>query len=308
MAERLQDELRKLSAEMTSKVNENEKQTTKARAEANDLRVQNRILEEMLQKSNDQLELIKDQIDAKAKNVEQISLELENKTKQLEYAELRKEEKHEALTMKIQMLKAEIERLTEENSNITKQEEEKLKGDLEKMKKQIAENQVLIQNLNVEKHDMEKRFASSKQESVKTHEELTNMRALKDEKEMTITHLKSEVDKLQTQYNESKNTLRKEALEKENLSKQILQLQAGLKKEGRISTTEKKLKKYNGQAAISTNNQRYKHLIMNTWTDLCFASTSYYTLSVFKFFDLRVHIVSNAKEVFYHFHSISQEI
>nr|XP_011470373.1 PREDICTED: LOW QUALITY PROTEIN: centromere protein F-like [Fragaria vesca subsp. vesca] len=255
-AERLQNELRKLSMEMTSKVDENEKQTTKALAEANDLRVQNRILEEMLQKSNEQLELIKGQIDAKAKHVEQISSELENKTKQLEYALLHKEEKHEALTMKIQMLKAEIERLTEENSNITKQEEEKLRGDLEQMKKLISENQVLIQNLNVEKHDLEKRLASSKQESVKTHEELTNIKSLKDEKETAITHLKSEVDNLRTQYNESKSTLRKEALEKENLSKQILQLQAGLKKEGRTSTAEKKLKKYNGQAAISSNNQR----------------------------------------------------
>ncbi|XP_062001397.1 uncharacterized protein LOC133718551 [Rosa rugosa] len=255
-AERLQDELRKLSVEMASKVNENEKQSTKALAEANELRVQNRILEEKLQKSNEQLELIKNQIDVKAKHVEQISLELENKSKQLEYAELHKEEKHEALTMKIQMLKAEIERLTEENSSITKQEEEKLRGDLEQMKKLIAENEVLIQNLNVEKHDLEKRFASSKQESVKTHEELTNMRSMKDEKEATITRLKSEVDKLRTQCNESKNTLRKEALEKENLSKQILQLQAGLRKEGKISTTDKKLKKYNGQAAVSSNNQR----------------------------------------------------
>ncbi|KAM5557330.1 hypothetical protein ABKV19_024621 [Rosa sericea] len=255
-AERLQDELRKLSVEMASKVDENEKQSTKALAEANELRMQNRILEEKLQKSNEQLELIKDQIDVKAKHVEQISLELENKSKQLEYAELHKEEKHEALTMKIQMLKAEIERLTEENSNITKQEEEKLRGDLEQMKKLIAENEVLIQNLNVEKHDLEKRFASSKQESVKTHEQLTNMRSMKDEKEATITRLKSEVDKLRTQCNESKNTLRKEALEKENLSKQIIQLQAGLKKEGKISTTDKKLKKYNGQAAVSSNNQR----------------------------------------------------
>ncbi|XP_024171400.1 nuclear mitotic apparatus protein 1 isoform X2 [Rosa chinensis] len=255
-AERLQDELRKLSVEMASKVNENEKQSTKALAEANELRVQNRILEEKLQKSNEQLELIEGQIDVKAKHVEQISLELENKSKQLEYAELHKEEKHEALTMKIQMLKAEIERLTEENSNITKQEEDKLRGDLEQMKKLIAENEVLIQNLNVEKHDLEKRFALSKQESVKTHEQLTNMRSMKDEKEATITRLKSEVDKLRTQCNESKNTLRKEALEKENLSKQILQLQAGLRKEGKNSTPDKKLKKYNGQAAVSSNNQR----------------------------------------------------
>lgn len=257
-SERLQDELRKLSVEMASKLDETEKQTTKALAEANELRVQNKILEEMLQKSNQQLELIKDQVDAKEKQVEQMSLELENKSKQLEYAELHKEEKHEALTMKIQMLKAEIERLTEENSNITKQEDI-LRGDSQQMKKLIAEHEMLIQNLNIEKYDLEKRFASSKQESEKMHEQLTNMRSLKDEKETTITHLKSEVDKLRTQYNECNNTLRKEALEKENLSKRLLQLQAGLKKEGKISTTEKKLKKFNAvsdTSITSSNNQR----------------------------------------------------
>lgn len=270
-AERLQDELRKLSVEMASKLDENEKQTTKAMAEANELRVQNRILEEMVQKSNEQLELIKDQVDVKAKQVEQMSLELENKSKQLEYAKLHKEEKHEALTMKIQMLKAEIERLTEENSNFTKQEE-KLRGDSEQMKKLIAEHEMLIQNLNIEKYDLEKRFASSKQESEKMHEQLTNMRSLKDEKETTITHLKSEVDKLRTQYNESNNTLRKEALEKENLSKKILQLQAGLKKEGKISTTEKKVKKFNAVSDTSiaaSNNQRYRHSIKNKY--FCFS-------------------------------------
>ncbi|CAB4301845.1 unnamed protein product [Prunus armeniaca] len=58
--ERLQEEFRRLSVEMTSKVDENEKQATKALAEANELRQQNRILEEMLQEANEELELIKD--------------------------------------------------------------------------------------------------------------------------------------------------------------------------------------------------------------------------------------------------------
>ncbi|KAH0978941.1 hypothetical protein GBA52_006118 [Prunus armeniaca] len=234
--ERLQEEFRRLSVEMTSKVDENEKQATKALAEANELRQQNRILEEMLQEANEELELIKDrnevrlqdlvnQIDVKAKHIEQISLELDNKSKLLEHAKKHEEEEHEALSMKMQMLKAEIERLTEENSNSTKQEEEKLRGDLKQMNKLIAENEKRIQCLNVEKDNLEKRFASAKQEAEKTHEELTNMRSLKEEKETTITYLKSEVENLRTQHKEFKDTLYKEALAKESLRKQISQLQ-----------------------------------------------------------------------------------
>ncbi|BFG23324.1 hypothetical protein CerSpe_095980 [Prunus speciosa] len=249
-AERLQEEFRRLSVEMTSKVDENEKQATKALAEANELRQQNRILEEMLQEANEELELIKDQnevrlqdlvnqIDVKAKHIEQISLELDNKSKLLEHAKKHEEEEHEALSMKMQMLKAEIERLTEENSNSTKQEEEKLRGDLKQMNKLIAENEMRIQCLNVEKDNLEKRFASAKQEAEKTHEELTNMRSLKEEKETTITYLKSEVENLRTQHKEFKDTLYKEALAKESLRKQISQLQGQRKTE---DCSEKKLK------------------------------------------------------------------
>ncbi|ONI25292.1 hypothetical protein PRUPE_2G294200 [Prunus persica] len=249
-AERLQEEFRRLSVEMTSKVDENEKQATKALAEANELRQQNRILEDMLQEANEELELIKDQnevrlqdlvnqIDVKAKHIEQISLELDNKSKLLEHAKKHKEEEHEALSMKMQMLKAEIERLTEENSNSTKQEEEKLRGDLKQMNKLIAENEMRIQCLNVEKDNLEKIFASAKQEAEKTQEELTNMRSLKEEKETTITYLKSEVENLRTQHKEFKDTLYKEALAKESLRKQISQLQGKRKTE---DCSEKKLK------------------------------------------------------------------
>ncbi|CAB4301846.1 unnamed protein product [Prunus armeniaca] len=107
------------------------------------------------------------------------------------------------------------------------------------MNKLIAENEKRIQCLNVEKDNLEKRFASAKQEAEKTHEELTNMRSLKEEKETTITYLKSEVENLRTQHKEFKDTLYKEALAKESLRKQISQLQGQRKTE---DCSEKKLK------------------------------------------------------------------
>ncbi|KAE8704712.1 Myosin heavy chain-related protein, putative isoform 3 [Hibiscus syriacus] len=60
-AERLQEEFKKLSVEMAGRFDENEKTTMKAVAEANDLEVLKRNLEEMLQEANEELRLLKDQ-------------------------------------------------------------------------------------------------------------------------------------------------------------------------------------------------------------------------------------------------------
>ncbi|KAM2975864.1 hypothetical protein FF1_001977 [Malus domestica] len=257
-AEHLQEEVRKLSVEMTSKVDENEKQATKAMAEANELRRQNRVLEEMLQKANEELELIKDetevklqdlinQNEVKAQRIEQMSLELDNTSKHLEKVKKHEEEEHEALSMKIEMLETEIERLTDENSN-SRQEKEKLRGNLEQTKKLIAENEMLIQCLSVEKDNLEKIFASAKRETEKTHEELTNIRSLKDEKETAITSLNSEVENLKTQHSKLKDMLKKEALEKESLKKQISQLQAEVQK--KVSNSKRTVKNTNGQRKV----------------------------------------------------------
>ncbi|XP_009349344.2 sarcolemmal membrane-associated protein [Pyrus x bretschneideri] len=256
--ERLQEEFRKLSVEMTSKVDETEKQVTKVMTEANELRRQNRILEEMLQKANEELELIKgetevklqdlvNQIEVKAKRIEQMSSELDNTSKQLEKVKRREEEEHEALSMKIQMLEAEIERLTDENSN-SRQEKDKLRGDLEQMKKLIAENEMLIQCLSVEKENLEKRFVSAKRDTEKTLEELTDIRSLKDVKETTIASLNSEVENLKTQHSKLLDTLKKEALAKESLKKQISQLQAEVQK--KVSNSKKTVKNTNGQRKV----------------------------------------------------------
>ncbi|KAM2281657.1 hypothetical protein ACFX1S_042225 [Malus domestica] len=276
--ERLQEEFRKLSVEMTSKVDENEKQATKAMTEANELRRQNRILEEMLQKANEELELIKgetevklqdlvNQIEVKAKRIEQMSSELDNTSKKLEKVKRQEEEEHEALSMKIQMLEDEIERLTDENSN-SRQEKDKLRGDLEQMKKLIAENEMLIQCLSVEKENLEKRFASAKRETEKTHEEVTNIRSLKDEKETTIASLNSEAENLKTQHSKLLDTLKKEALAKESLKKQISQLQAEVQK--KVSNSKRMVKNTNGQRKVEDCSEKQLKATIdeNKYTDL----------------------------------------
>lgn len=159
---------------------DNEKQAAKAQTEGNELRQQNRILEDELQKATRELGLIKDQekvklqelmnqLDLKEKQIGKMSLELNNKPRQLECAQNLKEGKHEAFVKEIQTLRAEIERLNVEKSNLAKEEDEKvrLKKETERMKKSFFEKDMLIQRLNKEKENLEAKFALAKQEAEK---------------------------------------------------------------------------------------------------------------------------------------------
>ncbi|KAK9293290.1 hypothetical protein L1049_021282 [Liquidambar formosana] len=261
-AERLQEEFRRLSVEMASKFDENEKLAMNALTEANELRQQKSILEEMLQKANEELGLVNDQyevklqeisnqIGLKEKQMEKMSLELTEKSKQLEYAKKHEEQKHNVFSMEIQMLRTEIERLTEEKNEISEKAEqkEKLRDEIEQMKTSIGDTEMLIQRWNQERDDLERKFSSARKEAEKLQEDLNNMRCLKDEKETMVGVLSAEVKSLRVQYNELKHSLSGEESEKEKLRKQIIQLKGDLqKKEEAIIRVEKKLMENNGSA------------------------------------------------------------
>ncbi|KAG4907898.1 hypothetical protein JHK86_056382 [Glycine max] len=219
-SERFQEEYRLLSVEMSQKVEENEKMTIKAVAEADELRHQNKLIEEMLHKCNEELRLITDQnelkmkellnqMDSKAETIEQMSQELEVKSKQLEDAQRQKDEKNASFSKQIQMLGSQIKMLMADGSlsetKLTKNTTETQKG---------------------------QRFMTSN-----------------DEEKMLVTLL-SEVETFKNQHNEIKQSLRKEQVEKENMKKQISQLEGELKKkEAELSAMEKKLKNNKGRVA-----------------------------------------------------------
>lgn len=233
-SERFQEEYRMLSIEMSSKVEENEKMTMRAVAEADELRQQNRLIEEMLQKCNQELRLITEQnelklkqllnqIDSKGKTIEQMSQELEVKSKQLEEAQRHNDEKDAAFSKQIQMLRSEIKKLMAEEYALSKP----------KLTKNITE--------------MERTDAET------TCEERTKM-TLNDE-EMILGTLLPEVENFKIQHNEVKHSLHKERVEKENMKKEISQLEGVLKKkEAELSAMEKKLKNNKGRAAVAHTN------------------------------------------------------
>ncbi|KAG2711301.1 hypothetical protein I3760_04G070800 [Carya illinoinensis] len=257
-AERLQEEFRRLSVEMASKLDENEKQATKALTEARELRLQKINLEELLEKANEELGLIKHQNEVKQQQllnqihldenkIEEMSLELDQKSMQLEYAQKHEREDHEAFLMDIQMLRAEVERLTKEKYNFSEQ------VDREQIKTYVGEKEMLMQTWNKERGDLEKKLASARKETEKIHEEFIAMRSLKDEKEAMSNDLQSEVENLRARHNELKHVLDKEELEKENLRRQIFQIKYQLQKEEEMTGMEKKLMNCNGQSEEREN-------------------------------------------------------
>lgn len=215
-SERFQEEYRLLSVEMSQKIEENEKMTMKAVAEADELRHQNKLIEEMLHKCNQEVRLITDQnelkiqelldqIDSKTKTIEQMSKELEAKSKQLEDAQRHRDEKDASFSKKIQMLSSQIKMLM---------------------------------------------TGGALSETMLTK----NMTDTPNDEETILGTLLTEVETFKNQHKEIKHSLHKEQVEKENMKKQVSQLEGELKKkEAELSAMEKKLKNNKGRAAVTSS-------------------------------------------------------
>ncbi|CAI0546885.1 unnamed protein product [Linum tenue] len=225
-AERLQEEFKKLSQEMASKIEDNEKHMTSVHMESEKLREQNGIMEEKLNKAYEEVTLIRDQnkvrveelltqLDLRTKMMEEISLEVEEKSMQLESVQKREKERQEAFSREIQMLKAKLEAHT--TADTSKQTS-------------LGETTLEIGRQNEEKKELDRKYSSAKQEAEEVREELENLRSMKDERETMLMRLQLEIEGLKDQHNKLKHSLSEEELEKESLRKQILKLNGELQK------------------------------------------------------------------------------
>ncbi|KAJ8752769.1 hypothetical protein K2173_008504 [Erythroxylum novogranatense] len=242
-AERLQEEFKKLSVEMASKFDESERLTMKAIAEAKELHLQNKILEDKLQKAAAELVLIKDQnktrmeelsthSDIKPKLVDRMSLEVEYMSKQLQDVKC-EEEKQEASTTEIQMP-------IKEDNDVTKhsKQEVQLRNQLEQMKVSLEETCTLLESSKRERDELQRNFELAKKEAGKTQEELWILRSFKEEKETIIKDILSEMESLRTQHKTLKHCLSNEELQKETLEKKILRLTDELQKVNELACDE----------------------------------------------------------------------
>ncbi|KAG6688680.1 hypothetical protein I3842_11G136400 [Carya illinoinensis] len=255
-AERLQDEFRKLSVQMFSTFDANEKVAAKALKEANELRWQKSQLEEMLQKVKEELQSMRDdyearmhelsnQIDMKQYQIEQMLVEIDYKSKQLEHQKQHGEEVSRAFSKEIEVLKAEIKRLMTEHVSLSEraEQQEKCQAQLEQMRISIKESEMLVQRGNEERIELVSTIALLKKEAEKSLKELSSIRHLKDEKEATVGFLQLEMETLRSQCNNLKHSLFEDEFEKENLRNQILELENDVRKKvDALTSIEKKLK------------------------------------------------------------------
>ncbi|XP_011030109.1 PREDICTED: LOW QUALITY PROTEIN: synaptonemal complex protein ZIP1-like [Populus euphratica] len=244
-AEQLQEEFRKLSVEMAGKFDENEKLTMESVVEANELRIQNRVLEENLKKSNEELAMMTDQnrvkieelsmqLDLKTKHMEQMSVELEDASNKLKHGG----EMQEAFLADVRMLKSEIETLKKEKNDISEVEKEvKLRDETEKLKTSSEETKIQTEIQKSERDEIEEIFALTKNEAENTRQELFNLKSLKDEKEAMIKNLSLELQSLRDLQIELKNSLSAEEQEKEKLQQQVLELKGKLQKKEQENTS-----------------------------------------------------------------------
>ncbi|KHN23660.1 hypothetical protein glysoja_039111 [Glycine soja] len=264
-AERLQEEFRRLSTQMASTFDANEKAAMRALTEASELRAQKRLVEAMLHKVNEELQSAKaeyevklielsNKIDMMTAQKQQMFLEIEDKSKQLENQKTREEQVSRDFSEEIQMLKAENERLKVEISCLSEQVEQKemLRNELELMNKSLEESEAQLQSRTVESNELVSEIALLKKEAERSLDELNRMQNLKDEKEMAGRVLQSELEALRAQYNDLKSYLLGDEAEKENLRKQVFQLKGELKKkDDALINIEKKFKDSNGRTQLS---------------------------------------------------------
>ncbi|XP_021754111.1 paramyosin-like isoform X2 [Chenopodium quinoa] len=241
-AARIQDEFKRLSSQMQSSFDANEKVASKALTEATELRQQNRYLQDMLQKGHEELESAKDeyetklhelygQLNMKSIQVEQMEAEIAEKSKQVEIQIKQSDELQRSVSAEKLDHTSELERLTSENKSLAEQ-----------MKELTKERDLLVQRENTARDNSVKEVAG------KSLEELIVLRNLKNEKEQAITSLKFEVEELKAQCGNLQHSLYEDEKEKEKLRKQVFQLKADLKKKDEaILSVEKKFNE-NGRA------------------------------------------------------------
>ncbi|KAG8662097.1 hypothetical protein MANES_01G063600v8 [Manihot esculenta] len=264
-AEKLHEEFKKLSMQMTSTFDANEKVALKALTEANELQMQKSQLEEMLQKANEGLQSarigyeaklldLSNQLNLKVDQIEHMLVEIDDKRKQLEHQKEREEELVGSFSQEIARLKGELEKLTIESNILSEQAEQKedMRAELERLKVSIKHTEKLVEIGTIERDELVSKLALMKMEGEKLMEELDRMKSLKDEKETALHLHHSEVETLKAQSNDLKHSLFEDELEKEKLRTQVFQLKGDLKrKDDTITCIEKKLKENNKLAAVS---------------------------------------------------------
>ncbi|MQM05210.1 hypothetical protein Taro_038016 [Colocasia esculenta] len=263
IAECLQEELKRLSIQMLSTFNENEKLSMQALAEASELHLENSHLEELLEKANVELTSVQEhcrtkiedlsrEIDLSRRQMEELTIELQEKAKELENQKKSEAERIEAFSEEVMKLKGQIELLVQEKSNIYQQLRQK-DDSIEKVEQQkalIKKTEMLLQSESMESNVPQIECSLVGGQVDELSEKLNELRLLKEQHESIIQTLNLELATLKAGYSDLKGPLSENNLEKQNVGKQLSYLRDDLqRKEDKITTLEKRLTANNVKVA-----------------------------------------------------------
>ncbi|KAL8543723.1 hypothetical protein ACS0TY_004329 [Phlomoides rotata] len=256
-AERLQDEFKRLSVQMGSTFEANEKLATKALAEANELRIEKRRLEEMIRNASEEYQSEKDNYEDR---LHQLFCQVKSMTDQIGKMQSEVQDK----TVQILNLKNEVETCMTKNKEDLSSKET-LMCEIERMRNSIHEMELLVEQGNVERMELGHRFTLVKSDAEESQKELNRMRSLLEEKELVIENLQSELNSLKSQYTDMKRLLVDNEFENDELRKQVVVLNGDLKKtEDALSSLEKKMKEMGGLGttldAVRTSSKEVENL------------------------------------------------
>ncbi|EPS69111.1 hypothetical protein M569_05650, partial [Genlisea aurea] len=242
-AERLQEEFRRLSVQMSSTFEANEKVVTKALTEANELRLQKTYLEEMMKKASEENESTRSQYEIRLEQlVSQVSLFMD------EIKKLQSEIEEKEFQLNQQITDAEESKilLSDEISTLKKENATHLleiRTLLEKMEVNRNSMQQLDDQKQKEITELKNKILLVKADAEESQRELNKLRSLIEEKELMVVNLRSELNSFQSQNEELKNSLFEEGLQKEWLKMQMDQLKSEVKKkDDMLITLDKKIK------------------------------------------------------------------
>ncbi|KAF8117982.1 hypothetical protein N665_0007s0031 [Sinapis alba] len=257
VAGKLQDEFKRLSEQMDSMFASNEKVATKAMAEANELRMQKRELEEMLKNAREnqaeyeaKLHELSEKLSLKTNQMESVLESLEEKSNDIENQKRHEEDVTSNLNHEIKILKDEIENLKKDKHSLMLQAEN-LRAELEETRKSFMEAEASVQREKTNKNDLESQIESMREKSESLAEELQRVKLIKDEKEAAITRLQTELETVTAKFDDLKHSLAENVSEMEKHKKQVVQVKGEVKKKDEaIANLEKKLK----ESRIAFNN------------------------------------------------------
>ncbi|CAL9079956.1 unnamed protein product [Musa textilis] len=268
IVKRLQEEFRSLSAHMSSTFQANEKIVKHVLKETAELRSEKSNLEDLLDKTKKDMVSVQEQFRMKfkqlvdllyfkSKEADRLLLELKDTQREFENYKMSEVASRKNFVEEMQLI-TEMEKLKLEKSLLSEQNKEKdellVEMDLSRAATEVTE--ISLQDKNLEIDMLKKEIAVLRKEVNISLEEKNDLRNIKDEKDTTVSVLKSEVANPGVQYSNLKHTLSEYELEKQDLRISFSNLKGGLL-EKQLTTSSDEKNGDNHTASISNDDEHF---------------------------------------------------